>query len=157
VVAAVPFGNLVLREAPAKYLGPVSSARTTAGQFFYTMGFALSTVMIDKLTTGGTVDRLTAAGVPANQLSTGLDAVNVYASAGTQPTTSVGKQALADAALSYGSAFRTAMLVTAVAIAIVTVIATVLLRKGEGTPQPAHEGDTDSATEAAPVTASATV
>jgi len=157
VVAAVPFGNLVLREAPAKYLGPVSSARTTAGQFFYTMGFALSTVMIDKLTTGGTVDRLTAAGVPANQLSTGLDAVNVYASAGTQPTTSVGKQALADAALSYGSAFRTAMLVTAVAIAIVTVIATVLLRKGEGTPQPAHEGDTDSATEAAPVTAAATV
>jgi hypothetical protein len=33
------------------------------------------------------------------------------------------------------------MLITALAIAIVTVVATILLRKGEGTPQPAHEGD----------------
>lgn len=155
VVAAVPFGNLILREAPAKFLGPVSSARTTVGQFFYTLGFALSTVMIDKLTTGGTVNRLTAAGVPANQLSTGLDAVNVYAANGTQPTTSLGKQALADAALSYGSAFRTTILITAVAIAIVTVIATVLLRKGEGTPQPAHEGDAPSDAGADVMTASA--
>ena len=155
VVAAVPFGNLILREAPAKFLGPVSSARTTVGQFFYTLGFALSTVMIDKLTTGGTVNRLTAAGVPANQLSTGLDAVNVYAANGTQPTTSLGKQALADAALSYGSAFRTTILITAVAVAIVTVIATVLLRKGEGTPQPAHEGDAPSDAGADVMTASA--
>jgi predicted MFS family arabinose efflux permease len=157
VVAAVPFGNLVLREAPAKFLGPVSSARTTAGQFFYTLGFALSTVMIDKLTTGGTVDRLTAAGVPANQLSTGLDAVSVYAAKGTQPTTSLGKQALADAAASYGSAFRTTMLITAFAIAIVTIVATILLRKGEGTPQPAHEGETtaDTGSNVAPATATA--
>jgi hypothetical protein len=135
----------------------VSSARTTAGQIFYTLGFALSTVMIDKLTTGGTVDRLTAAGVPANQLSTGLDAVSVYAAKGTQPTTSLGKQALADAVTSYGSAFRTTMLITALAIAIVTVVATILLRKGEGTPQPAHEGDApaDAGTNVASATATA--
>ncbi len=141
VVAAVPFGNLILREAPARFLGPVSSARTTAGQFFYTLGFSLSTVLIDKLTVGGVVNRLEAAGVPANQLSTGLDAVNAYAANGTAPTTSEGKQALADAVTSYGGAFRTTMLVTAIAIALVTIVATVLLRKGEGDPQPAHEGD----------------
>lgn len=141
VVAAVPFGNLVLREAPARYLGPVSSARTTAGQCFYTIGFSLSTVLIDRLTRGGIVDRLEQAGVPANQLSTGLDAVNAHAAESTAPTTSLGKQALADAVTSYGDAFRTTMLVVAAAIVVVTLLATFLLRNGEGVPQPAHEAD----------------
>ena len=139
VIAAVPFGNLILREAPPRYLGPVSSARTTAGQFFYTIGFSLSTVLIDKMTVGGIVHRLSAAGVPANQLSTGLDAVNAYAASGTQPTTSLGNQALADAVTSYGGAFRTTMLLTAGAVVVATSLATVLLRKGEGVPQPAHD------------------
>lgn len=139
VVAAVPFGNLVLREAPARYLGPVSSARTTAGQFFYTIGFSLSTVLIDRMTKGGTVHRLSAAGVPADQLSTGLDAVNAFAASGTRPSTSLGQQALADAVVSYGGAFRTTMLLTAGAVLIVTVLATVLLRNGEGVPQPVDE------------------
>jgi MFS family permease len=141
VIAAVPFGNLILREAPAKYLGPVSSARTTAGQFFYTLGFALSTVLIDKLTVGGTVQRLTDAGVQPNQISTGLDAVTAYAAKGTQPSTSLGQQALSDAVTSYGGAFRTTMFVTAIAILVATAIATMLLRKGEGDPQPVHESD----------------
>lgn len=150
VVAAVPFGNLILREAPAKFLGPVSSARTTAGQFFYTLGFSLSTVLIDKMTTGGVVHRLEDAGVPANQLSTGLDAVTVYASKGTAPTTSLGKEALADAVTSYGNSFRTTMFMTAGAILIVTAIATFLLRRGEGTPEPAHEEDASSTPVTAP-------
>ena len=141
VVAAVPFGNLILREAPPRFLGPVSSARTTAGQFFYTLGFSLSTVLIDKLTVGGIVNRLEAAGVPANQLSTGLDAVNAYAANGTAPTTSEGKQALAAAVTSYGGAFRTTVFITAAAVVIVTLVATALLRKGEGEAQPAHEHD----------------
>ncbi len=139
VVAAVPFGNLILREAPAKYLGPVSSARTTVGQFFFTLGFSLSTVLVDKFTTGGVVNKLTAAGVPANQISTGLDAVTTYASQGTQPTTSLGQQALADAVVSYGDAFRTTMFLAAAAILAMTFIGMLLLRKGEGEPQPAHE------------------
>src|SRR5664280_1381389 len=40
IIAAVPFGSLILAEAPARYLGPVSSSRTTFGQFFYTIGFS---------------------------------------------------------------------------------------------------------------------
>jgi len=139
VIAAVPFGNLILREAPARYLGPVSSSRTMFGQVFYTLGFALSTVAIDRLTRGGVVERLTAAGVPANQLGTGIDAVTAYAGQGTQPTTSLGKQALADAITSYGDAFRTTFLVAAAAILVLTLLATLLLRGGEGEPQPAHE------------------
>ncbi len=138
IVASVPFGNLILRESPPRYLGPVSSSRTTFGQFFYTLGFSISTVLVDRMTDGGVVAKLTAAKVPANQLSTGLDAVNTYAASGTAPSTSLGKQALADAATSYGTAFRTTFLIVAAAILAVTVLATVLLRKGEGTPQPAH-------------------
>lgn len=148
VIASVPFGNLILREAPARFLGPVSSSRTTFGQFCYTLGFALSTVLIDKLTVGGIVDRLTDAGVQPNQISTGLDAVNAYAANGTQPTTSLGQQALSSAVTSYGDSFRTTMFIVAVAIAVVTVLSTILLRKGEGEPKPTHEDDSASAASA---------
>lgn len=141
ITASVPYGNLILREAPAKFLGPVSSSRTTFGQFFYSLGFALSTVLIDKMTDQGIVTRLTQAGVPPNQISTGLDAVNAYAATGTPPSTSAGQQALSEAAASYGSSFRTTMLIVAVALACVTLLSSFLLRKGEGTPQPVHNDD----------------
>ena len=141
VVASVPYGNLILREAPARFLGPVSSSRTTFGQFFYSLGFALSTVLIDKMTVGGTVSKLTEAGVPPNQISTGLDAVTAYAANGTQPSTSLGQQAMADAVLSYGSSFRNTMLIVAVALAVVTVLSSFLLRKGDGIPKPVHHDE----------------
>ena len=57
VIACVPFGNLILLEAPPEHLGPVSSSRTTVGQFFYTIGFSISAVTIDRLTTGGVASR----------------------------------------------------------------------------------------------------
>jgi MFS family permease len=138
VMAAVPFGNLVLREAPADFLGPVSSSRTTFGQFAYTLGFSLSTVLIDRLTVGGTTARLEAAGVPANQLSTGIDAVTTYAGQGTRPTTALGQEALTAASSSYGGAFQTTMLLTAAAVLAASGLAWWLLRKGEGEPKPAH-------------------
>lgn len=138
VVASVPFGNLVLREAPPESLGPVASSRTTFGQFAYTLGFSISTVAIDRLTTGGTTARLEAAGVPANQLSTGMDAVTVYAASGTRPDTPLGQQALADAVTSYGTAFQTTFLAVAVVLVGVSALAWWLLRHGEGEAKPAH-------------------
>ena len=138
VVAAVAFGNLVLREAPPEYLGPVSGSRTTFGQFAYTLGFSISTVAIDRLTVGGTTARLEAAGVPANQLSTGMDAVTTYASSGTRPDTALGQQALAGAVTSYGDAFQTTFLVVAVVLVVTSALAWWLLRNGEGEAKPAH-------------------
>ena len=146
VVASVAFGNLVLREAPPAYLGPVSSSRTTFGQFFYTLGFSLSTVMIDRLTTGGTFTRLEAAGVPANQLSTGLDAVTMYASSGTRPDTALGQEALADAVTSYGTAFQTTFLILAAAVFVIASLGWFLLRHGEGEAPPAQAADPTPAT-----------
>ena len=132
IIAAVPFGSLILAEAPEQYLGPVSSSRTTFGQFFYTIGFSLSAVMIDRLTDGGVVHRLEHAGVPANQLSTGLDAVSVYASKGTAPTTSAGKAALKDAVVSYGHAFSTTFFVAGGLTLVVGVVAYLLLSGSGG-------------------------
>ncbi len=129
VIAAVPYGSLILKEAPAKYFGPVSSSRLTFGQFFYAIGFAASTIVIDKLTIGGTTAKLEAAGVPATQVGTGLDAVTTYAAQSTAPTTSLGKEALADATASYGLAFATMMYITAALVLIAGVVGYVLLKR----------------------------
>jgi hypothetical protein len=87
-IASVPFGSLILAEAPPEHLGPVSSSLLTFGQIFYTVGLATSTVVIDRMTTGGVVHRLEHAGVPASQIGTGMDAVTTFAAKGTTPTTS---------------------------------------------------------------------
>jgi predicted MFS family arabinose efflux permease len=129
VIAAVPYGSLILKEAPAKYFGPVSSSRLTFGQFFYAIGFAASTIVIDKLTIGGTVGKLETAGVPATQVGTGLDAVTTYAAQSTAPTTSLGKEALADATASYGLAFATMMYITAALMLLGGVVGYVLLKR----------------------------
>ena len=129
VIAAVPYGSLILKEAPAKYFGPVSSSRLTFGQFFYAIGFAASTIVIDKLTIGGTTAKLEAAGVPATQIGTGLDAVTTYAAQSTAPTTSLGKEALADATASYGLAFATMMYITAALVLLGGVAGYVLLKR----------------------------
>jgi MFS family permease len=144
IIAAVPFGSLILSEAPAQYLGPVSSSRTTFGQFFYTIGFSFSAVVIDRLTDGGVVHRMEHAGVPANQLSTGLDAVSVYASKGTAPTTSVGRVALQDAIVSYGHAFSTMFFVAGGLTLVVGLVAFVLLSGSDRSSQ-ARAGSADVA------------
>jgi predicted MFS family arabinose efflux permease len=137
IIAAVPFGNLIILEAPPRHLGPVTSSRTTFGQFFYTIGFSLSAVVIDRLTVGGVTHRLQHAGVPANQLSTGLDAVNAYAAKGSSPTTSLGRAALRDAVVSYGHAFTTMFFIAGGLVAAIGVVAFILLAGGRDSPPPA--------------------
>ena len=87
--------------------------------------------MIDRLTHGGVVHRLQHAGVAANQISTGLDAVNVYASRGTAPNTAIGTAALRDAVQSYGHAFVVSFTVFAVLMVAAAVAGAAMLRNGE--------------------------
>ena len=130
VVAAVPFGALILREAPADYMGPVTSSRTTIGQMFYTLGFALSMVAVDRLTDIGVISHLKADGVPPSNVSTGLDALSVFVSTGQKPTSTVGQQALQGAAASYGHAFSATLIGAGVISVLVGIVAFVLLGRG---------------------------
>jgi len=127
VVAAVPFGALILREAPADAVGPVTSSRTTMGQMFYTLGFALSMVSIDRLTDIGVIAHLKADGVPPTSYGTGLDALSVFVSTGQKPTSTVGQQALQGAASSYGTAFAATMIGAGAIATIIGVLAFFLL------------------------------
>ncbi|MEX0768115.1 MAG: MFS transporter [Microthrixaceae bacterium] len=128
MVASLPYGNLIIQVAPTKYFGPVTSSRTTFGQFFYAAGLALGTVFIDGLTKGGTVSRLKAAGVPPSHVGAGLDAVSAYATKGTKASTELGQKALGAAAPAYVAAFGILMVVTAVLVLIASVIGAYLLR-----------------------------
>lgn len=127
LVASLPYGNLIIEEAPPEYYGPVTSSRTTFGQFFYAAGLALGTVMVNGLTSGGTIKRLEAAGVPPTEIGTAMGSVTAFASKGTQPTTSLGQKALAAATPSYVQAFGTTMLVTAAVVVVAGVVGWLLL------------------------------
>ena len=130
-IASMPFGSLILKEAPPAFFGPVTSSRTTFGQLFYSLGLALSTVVIDQLTRGGIVDKLSAAGVPPTQIGSGLDAVSAYASNSTAPSSSVGQAALSDATASYVLAFQSLMFGVAVVILVVALIGVRLIQRAE--------------------------
>jgi MFS family permease len=128
---SIPFGNLILREAPADKLGPVSSSRTTIGQVFYSMGTALSTVTIDRLTNGGVTERLLQAGVQPDQISTATSAVSTFASTGKAPTTSLAQEALKDAIPSYTNGFGVVMLITAAIVVVAALVGFVLAKKDQ--------------------------
>lgn len=129
VIVSIPFGNLIIKEAPPAQYGPVTSSRTTIGQFWYSIGFAISTVVVDKLTMGGVTSKLTEAGVQPDMISTATSSITQYVKTGDEPTTQLGKQALTDAASSYGSAYLTVMLISAAFMLLAGIVAVLLLRK----------------------------
>jgi DHA2 family multidrug resistance protein-like MFS transporter len=126
----VPFGSLIMRSAPEGYVGPVTGARTTIGQFAYALGMAGATVLVDRLTEGGLVWRLREAGAPPVDTGQALDAVSVYMRTGQVPGAAGLRAVLADAAASYAHAFSITMLVVAVVLAMLGVALLVLLRRG---------------------------
>ncbi|MFM8351016.1 MAG: MFS transporter [Actinomycetales bacterium] len=147
---SIPFGNLIIQEAPPAQYGPVTSSRTTIGQFWYSIGFALATVLIDKMTMGGVVEKLTKAGVQPDMIGTAVTSVNQYVKTGDDPSTQTGKQALADAVASYSGAFATVMIASAVIMLIAGVVGMLLLARNaaraEAAPPPPNvEGATPTA------------
>ena len=87
--SALPYGTLVLSEAPAEFYGPVTSSRTTFGQLFYSLGTALSTVVVTQVTIGGVVSRLRATGMSESDITASLNAVGTYAKDATRPSEDV--------------------------------------------------------------------
>ena len=125
--AIVPSGQLFMSEAPTKSFGPVTSSKTTIGQFGYALGLAGSMVLVSSLTSGGITHKLIQAGVPPWQTGQGLDAVSAYVDTGTHASTEVGRYALQVAAGSYTEAFSIGALVFAGITAITGIIAYLLL------------------------------
>jgi len=134
VVTSLPFGNLIMQAAPARYFGPVTSARTTIGQVWYTIGLAISTVMVDKITSGGVVKRLEEAGVPSTQIGTALDKVTTYASQTHEESSKVGAEVLAGVRDSYLVGFNVAMITFAAILLLAGLIGVALLTKTKGDP-----------------------
>lgn len=131
-VLNVPFGSLVMKSAPHEYVGPVTASRTTLGQFTYALGMAGATVLVDRLTVGGIVDRLQAAGAPPAETGQALDVVTMYVKSGADPSTAAAQQILAEAATSYAHAFAITMGLVAALMVLMAAVAYWLLRGGRG-------------------------
>ncbi|MFZ4518479.1 MAG: MFS transporter [Microthrixaceae bacterium] len=150
-MASIPYGGLVVKAASGKlasFYGPITSSRTTFGQVAYALGLALSTVMVDKLTTGGVVRRLTAAGVPPARTASALDGLGVYVRTGKDPSTALGEQALAVARQSYTNSFKITMVAVGAACLLAGVVGRVLLGRAAAAERAADADDTPVATPA---------
>ena len=78
-VPAVAYGSMILQEADTKHYGVVSSSRTTIGQFWYSLGLASSTVIIDTIARAHVLNKL---GSSAEQQ------LNTWSASGAKPTDS---------------------------------------------------------------------
>ncbi len=125
---SVPQARLFVAEAPPDRVGVVLSSRTTAGQFGYSLGAALTVVLVDRLTIGGVTRRLEASGVPPVQVPPALDETWAAVRSATQPWTDLGHRALAAATPSYIDAFVWTMVICAGIVALIGGISVLLLR-----------------------------
>ena len=91
VIPSIPYGGLILRTADPAHYGAVSSSRTTIGQFWYALGLAGSTVLIDTLTRNA---------VAAKLGSSSVSELNSWAASGTKPSN---PDVLKDAAYAYAA------------------------------------------------------
>lgn len=131
--AALPYGTLILSEAPAEFYGPVTSSRTTFGQLFYSLGTALSTVVVTQLTVHGIVGRLNA-GMTESEVAAALKSVGTYAKDGVRPDPAVFDAAVA----AYRDGFGILMISIAVISVVVGILGSRLIARGRRAVVPAE-------------------
>jgi hypothetical protein len=119
IVPSIPYGGLILAEASPEYYGAVSSSRTTIGQFYYAMGLALSTVIIDSLTRSRTQEAL--GGDAAEQ-------IRRFAITGQPPSN---PEVLPKAIEALGGAFAVMSFILAAIFLVAGFIALIVLRRAE--------------------------
>lgn len=121
IIPSIPYGSMILDSADEKHFGVVASSRTTIGQFWYAMGLAIATIVLDALTRAHVGRAL------------GPDAVqqlNEYASAGTRPGNA---EVLTSAATGYSEAFGYLMIGVAVLALLGGLVAWALLSRRTAT------------------------
>jgi MFS family permease len=113
-IPAVAYGGMILEEADAKHYGVVSSSRTTIGQFWYALGLAISTVIVDTMARNHVFNKL------GESAETELDTWS--ASGGTPSDSSV----LPTALEGFVQGFALLMVVFAVLMVLVSIIVLIL-------------------------------
>jgi MFS family permease len=113
-IPAVAYGGMILEEADPKHYGAVSSSRTTIGQFWYALGLAVSTVLIDAITRSYVLKKLGASA------ETQLDN---FAASGAKPTDA---SVLPAAIEGFAQGFSVLMIVFAVLMLVVGVLVVIL-------------------------------
>lgn len=113
-IPAVAYGGMILEEADVQHYGVVSSSRTTIGQFWYALGLALSTVVIDAVTRSHVLAKL---GASAEQQ------LDTWSVSGTTPAdTSVFPTAVEG----FSQGFAVMMIGFAIVMLVVGVIVVIL-------------------------------
>lgn len=113
-IPAVAYGGMILEEADSKHYGVVSSSRTTIGQFWYALGLALSTVVMDAVTRSHV---LAALGSSAEQQ------LDTWSVSGTAPTDA---QVFPVAAEGFAQGFAVMMIAFAVVMVLVGIVVLIL-------------------------------
>ena len=117
IIPSIPYGGLFLQEADAKHYGVVSSSRTTVGQFWYALGLAASTVLIDGITRNDVINKL------GPSAATELEQ---WSATGGKPSN---PSVLPDATYAYSAAFSLTMLIFAGVVLVGGVVAWWLLKR----------------------------
>jgi small-conductance mechanosensitive channel len=110
---------MILEEADAKHYGVVSSSRTTIGQFWYSLGLALSTVLIDIIARQHVLAKL---GSSAEQ------ELNTWSVSGTKPSDA---SVLPLAVEGFAQGFAVLMIVFAVVMILVGILVLALGNKAD--------------------------
>lgn len=113
-IPAVAYGGMILEEADEKHYGVVSSSRTTIGQFWYALGLALSTVVIDAVTRSHVLAKL--GSEAAQELDT-------WSTAGTAPANS---DVFPAAVEGFTEGFAVMMIAFAIVMVLVGILVVVL-------------------------------
>lgn len=114
VIPSVAYGSMILQEADPKHYGAVSSSRTTIGQFWYSLGLAVSAVVIDSIAR---------AHVAAQLGTSGTQQINAWFATGAKPTDSSVLPAAVDG---FVQGFAVAMIVLAIAVVVVGIVVLIL-------------------------------
>ena len=118
-VPAVAYGGMILEEADPQHYGVVSSSRTTIGQFWYALGLASSTVVIDTIARAHVLKKL---GSSAEQQ------LNTWSASGTKPTDA---SVFPAAVEGFSQGFAVLMIAYAVVMILVGLLVLVLANKSD--------------------------
>ncbi|MFZ1362235.1 MAG: MFS transporter [Candidatus Nanopelagicales bacterium] len=124
---SVPQSVLFVSVAPAKYFGPVTSFRTTAGQLGYALGFAVSTGLLSAFATAELRERLSNNGVAQSQMQNPMQQVIDFVTKGTQPTLSEAQAQIGTALNDYAYGFDAMMIICGIFLAFLGAITILLL------------------------------